>query len=170
MAEVPEETNLDSETEIIDAIKFSNDTDADSGLNDSSEEEPIKVNQVLVDRMINSIDAASVLENNELSENIIKSSICGLGQSAPNPVTSALKYFREEFEEHAVDKKCRTQECKALAKITIDPEKCKACGLCQKSCPVNAIKGEAREIREIDQDICIKCGTCIKTCPFKAIS
>lgn len=106
----------------------------------------------------------------KLAHNIIKASICGLGQTAPNPVLSSLKYFREEFEEHAVDKKCRTQECKALAKITIDPEKCKGCGLCQKSCPVNAIKGEGRDIREIDQSICIKCGTCIKSCPFKAIS
>lgn len=82
---------------------------------------------------------------------------------------STLKYFREEFIEHAVDKKCRTQECKAIANITIDEEKCKACGLCQRSCPVGAILGEAREKRHIDQSKCIKCGTCIKSCPFKAI-
>ncbi|MBR3255350.1 MAG: NADH-quinone oxidoreductase subunit NuoF [Clostridia bacterium] len=105
----------------------------------------------------------------KLANNIIKSSVCGLGQTAPNPVLSSLKYFRDEFMEHAVDKNCRTKECKAISKIMIDPEKCKACGLCQKVCPVNAIKGEAREKREIDQTKCIKCGTCLASCPFKAI-
>ena len=105
-----------------------------------------------------------------LAKNIQKSSICGLGQSAPNPVLSTLNYFREEFKEHAIDKICRTAECKALATIGIDEEKCKGCGLCQKHCPVNAIKGEGREKRVIDQSICIKCGTCIATCPFHAIN
>ena len=104
-----------------------------------------------------------------LAKNIQKSSICGLGQSAPNPVISTLNYFREEFKEHAIDKVCRTAECKALATIGIDEEKCKGCGLCQKHCPVNAIKGEGREKRVIDQQLCIKCGTCIATCPFHAI-
>lgn len=92
------------------------------------------------------------------------------GQSAPNPVLSTLRYFREEFKEHAIDKKCRMNECKKIAKIEIDPEKCKACGLCQRNCPVDAIEGEAREIRKINQEKCIKCGTCIASCPFKAIS
>ena len=104
----------------------------------------------------------------KLATNIIKSSVCGLGQSAPNPVISTLKYFRDEYEEHVIDKNCRAKECKAMSKIIIDPEKCKGCGLCQRSCPVSAIKGEAREKREIDQDKCIKCGTCLASCPFKA--
>ena len=104
-----------------------------------------------------------------LANTIAKSSVCGLGQSAPNPVKSTLKYFRDEFIEHAVDKKCRTNECKKLAKIQINPEKCKGCGLCQKNCPVSAILGEAREIRKIDESKCIKCGTCLTKCPFKAI-
>lgn len=105
----------------------------------------------------------------KLASNIQKASICGLGQSAPNPVISTLRYFREEFKEHAIDKQCRALECKAMSKITINEEKCKGCGLCQKSCPVNAIEGQAREKRVINQDKCIKCGTCLSSCPFKAI-
>ena len=105
----------------------------------------------------------------ELAQNIIKSSVCGLGQTAPNPVISTMKYFRNEYEEHVIDKSCKTNECKAMAKIEVIPEKCKGCGLCQKNCPVDAIEGEGRDIRVINQDKCIKCGTCISKCPFKAI-
>lgn len=105
----------------------------------------------------------------KLAANIQKASICGLGQTAPNPVVSALKYFREEFRQHAIQKECRTLECKAMAKITINEEKCKGCGLCQKHCPVNAIDGSGRDKRIINQEKCIKCGTCIASCPFHAI-
>ena len=105
----------------------------------------------------------------KLAANIQKSSICGLGQSAPNPVVSTLKYFREEFRQHAIQKECRTLECKAMAKITVNEEKCKGCGLCQKHCPVNAIDGSGRDKRVINQEKCIKCGTCIASCPFHAI-
>ncbi len=105
----------------------------------------------------------------KLAINIKNSSICGLGQSAPNPVISTLKYFRDEFRQHAIQKECKTMECKSLAKIEIDEEKCKSCGLCQKNCPVNAIEGEGKEKRIINYDKCIKCGTCIAKCPFHAI-
>lgn len=105
----------------------------------------------------------------KLALNIQKSSICGLGQTAPNPVLSTLKYFRNEYREHALMKECKSLECKALTTIQINQEKCKGCGLCQKSCPVSAIKGEDREKRTIDQSKCIKCGTCKDKCPFKAI-
>ena len=104
-----------------------------------------------------------------LAVNIQKASICGLGQSAPNPVISTLKYFREEFRQHAIEKECKALECKAMSKIVIDEEKCKGCGLCQKHCPVKAIEGEGREKRVINQEKCIKCGTCLTNCPFKAI-
>ena len=105
----------------------------------------------------------------KLAANIKKASICGLGQSAPNPVISTMKYFREEFRQHAIEKECKAMECKALSRIEIDEEKCKSCGLCQKNCPVNAIEGEGREKRYINQDKCIKCTTCIRSCPFHAI-
>ena len=105
----------------------------------------------------------------KLASNIKKSAICGLGQTAPNPVISTLKYFREEYEEHIKYKKCRSGQCKALANIEIDPSKCKGCGICKRNCPVNAITGEPRQVHKIDPDICIKCGTCVDKCPFKAI-
>ena len=114
-------------------------------------------------------DEYDVYKLEKLAVSIKKSSICGLGQSAPNPVISTLKYFRDEFREHAIQKECRALECQAVSKIEIDEEKCKACGLCQKRCPVSAIEGEGREKRKINQDKCIKCGTCIATCPFHAI-
>lgn len=105
----------------------------------------------------------------KLAVNIQKSSVCGLGQTAPNPVLSTLKYFRNEYIEHAKDKNCKALECKALTTIKIDEEKCKGCGLCQKACPVSAIQGEGRENRIINQSKCIKCGSCKDKCPFKAI-
>ena len=105
-----------------------------------------------------------------LADSIRKASVCGLGQTAPNPVLSTLHYFRNEYEEHVRDKKCRAGACKALCDISIDPEKCKGCGLCKRNCPVNAITGEIKEPHKIDPEICIKCGTCVDKCPFKAIN
>ena len=114
-------------------------------------------------------DEYDIYKLEKLAANIKKASICGLGQSAPNPVISTMKYFREEFRQHAIEKECKAMECKALSRIEIDEEKCKACGLCQRNCPVNAIEGEGREKRHINQDKCIKCTTCIRSCPFHAI-
>ena len=105
-----------------------------------------------------------------LAKTIQKASVCGLGQTAPNPVLSTMKYFRDEYTAHIRDKKCPAKECKALRAIEIDPEKCRGCGICKKNCPVNAITGEVKQPHKIDEDICIKCGTCISKCPFKAIS
>ena len=106
----------------------------------------------------------------ELALTIKQSSLCGLGQCAPNPVLSTIKYFRDEYEAHIKEKRCPAGECKALKVFKINPEICKSCGLCKRNCPADAIKGEVREGPfEILQDKCIKCGTCKAKCPFKAI-
>ena len=107
------------------------------------------------------------LEN--LTKSIKKASVCGLGQTAPNPVESTMKYFMDEYKEHVIDKTCRAKECKELTKIEIDTEKCRGCDLCKKACPVQAISGEPGKKHTIDQNKCIKCRSCMQACPFKAI-
>jgi len=106
----------------------------------------------------------------KLAMNIKRSSLCGLGQTAPNPVLSTIKYFRNEYVAHISEKKCPAGECKSMTKVMIDKEKCRGCSLCSKNCPVQAIHGELKSPFEIDQSKCIKCGVCIAKCPFKAIS
>ncbi|MGI5851538.1 MAG: NADH-quinone oxidoreductase subunit NuoF [Clostridiales bacterium] len=105
----------------------------------------------------------------ELGEGIKIASLCGLGQSAPNPVLSTIKYFRDEYEEHIRDKKCRAGVCQALLQYIIIEDKCRSCGLCARVCPVNAISGQKKQPYVIDQDPCIKCGACMEKCPFDAI-
>jgi len=108
------------------------------------------------------------LEN--LAKNIKASALCALGQTAPNPVLSTLRYFREEYEAHIRDKKCPAGVCQALLQYKIDPKTCKGCGICAKQCPVSAISGKPKTPYVIDQNKCIKCGACMDKCPFKAIS
>lgn len=94
----------------------------------------------------------------------------GFGQTAPNPVLSTLRYFKNEYIEHIEKANCPAGECKKLTKILIDEQKCKGCGICKKVCPENAISGELKSAHIIDQNLCIKCRACIEKCPFKAIS
>lgn len=106
----------------------------------------------------------------ELGRVIKDASLCGLGKSAPNPVLSTLKYFRDEYVAHIKDKKCPAGVCKALKHYEIDEEKCKGCTKCARNCPVGAIEGNIKEAHKINQEKCIKCGACISNCPFKAIT
>ncbi|MBE7703715.1 MAG: NADH-quinone oxidoreductase subunit NuoF [Cyanobacteria bacterium SIG28] len=105
----------------------------------------------------------------ELAHTVRNSALCGLGKTAPNPVLSTLKYFRDEYIAHIKDKKCPAGVCTAFKKFEIDPEKCKGCSKCARNCPVGAISGELKSPYTIDQNKCIKCGACIDNCPFKAI-
>ena len=106
----------------------------------------------------------------ELGNHIKANSLCGLGQSAPNPILSTLRYFRSEYEAHVVDKRCPAGVCKDLFIYKIDPEKCNSCLACKKPCPVGAISGERKQPQYIDPEICTKCGTCVEKCKFDAIS
>ena len=105
----------------------------------------------------------------ELSDTISQASLCGLGKSACLPVKSTLKYFREEYMAHVIDKKCPGGVCKALMSYEIDKDKCRGCSKCARNCPVQAIKGEIRKPFEIDKEKCIKCGECMAGCPFNAV-
>jgi len=103
----------------------------------------------------------------DLAEAVKAGSICGLGQTVPNPVISTVRYFREEYEEHIRDKRCRAFVCRSLISYRIKEYRCRACMLCLKACPVDAIIGGKRQVHEIDQSKCIKCGSCMEACPPK---
>ena len=104
-----------------------------------------------------------------LAESIKTSALCGLGQTAPNPVLSTMKYFRDEYVAHVVDKKCPAGVCKSMVRYQIDPDTCKKCGICAKNCPVGCITGDKNTPYVIDQEKCVKCGMCMEKCPFKSV-
>ena len=105
----------------------------------------------------------------ELCYYIKENSLCGLGQTAPNPVLSTLKYFREEYEAHVKEKRCPAGVCKKLVRYTIVADKCKGCTLCARNCPAGAISGKVKEVHVIDNDKCVKCGVCMEKCKFGAV-
>ncbi len=111
------------------------------------------------------------IEELESLGNSIKAlSLCGLGQTAPNPVLSTIRYFRNEYISHIEDKSCNTKVCLDLMHFLIDKDKCIGCSLCSRKCPVSCIPGSREEKYEIIQEECVKCGTCMEVCPVNAIS
>ena len=106
----------------------------------------------------------------ELSERVKEGSMCALGQTAPNPVLTTLRYFRNEYEDHIYNKKCTARSCRPLLTYSIDAEKCKRCTLCKKNCPAGAITGEVKALHTIDNEKCVKCGKCVSACKFDAVT
>ena len=105
----------------------------------------------------------------ELADTVSHTSLCGLGKTAPNPVVSTIKNFREEYEAHIYEKRCPSGTCSKLKRFVIDPEKCKGCSKCARNCPVHAIEGVLKSPFVIDQEKCIKCGACKSNCSFGAV-
>jgi formate hydrogenlyase subunit 6/NADH:ubiquinone oxidoreductase subunit I len=108
-----------------------------------------------------------VLES--LARTVKNASLCGLGQTAPNPVLSTLRYFRDEYVAHIVDHKCPAGVCKALIEYYVIEDQCIGCGLCRRKCPQEAISGEKKEPHVIDAELCIRCGVCYDVCKFDAV-
>ena len=161
---------MDEDTCMVDIAKFFLEFTVDESCGKCT---PCRIGTKRLLEMLTKVtDGTATLEDldkmEELCYYIKENSLCGLGQTAPNPVLSTLRYFREEYETHIKEKRCPAKVCKKLVKFNIT-DACKGCTLCKRNCPVGAISGEVREKHVIDQSKCIKCGVCIDNCRFKAI-
>ncbi len=161
---------MDEDTCMVDIAKFFLEFTVDESCGKCT---PCRIGTKRLLEMLNKVtDGTATLEDldkmEELCYYIKENSLCGLGQTAPNPVLSTLRYFREEYETHIKEKRCPAKVCKKLVKFNIT-DACKGCTLCKRNCPVGAIAGEVREKHVIDQSKCIKCGVCMDNCRFKAI-
>ena len=161
---------MDEDTCMVDIAKFFLEFTVDESCGKCT---PCRIGTKRLLEMLNKVtDGTATLEDldkmEELCYYIKENSLCGLGQTAPNPVLSTLRYFREEYETHIKEKRCPAKVCKKLVKFNIT-DACKGCTLCKRNCPVGAISGEVREKHVIDQSKCIKCGVCMDNCRFKAI-
>ncbi len=130
----------------------------------------LRMSQILEDITSGRGEEGDIELLEELGAVMKDASLCGLGQTAPNPVLSTIRYFREEYEAHIREKRCPAGVCKALITYEIDPDKCTGCGACKRNCPVECISGEKKEPHTIDQTKCIKCGTCKDVCKFDAVT
>ena len=163
---------MDEDTCMVDLAKFFLEFTVDESCGKCA---PCRIGTVRLHEILEKITSGNGemedLDKLEELANYIKSaSLCGLGQTAPNPVISTLRYFRDEYIAHIVDKRCPAGVCKKLLSYEIDPDKCKGCTLCARNCPVNAISGKVKEAHVIDKTKCIKCGACMEKCKFGAIS
>ncbi len=162
---------MDEDNCMVDIAKFFLDFTVDESCGKCT---PCRVGTKRLREMLDKItDGNATLEDldklEELCHYIKDNSLCGLGQTAPNPVLATLKFFRDEYVAHVVDKKCPAGVCKNLLQFSIEADKCKGCTLCAKKCPVGAISGAVKEAHTIDASKCIKCGVCMDSCKFKAI-
>ena len=162
---------MDEDTCMVDIAKFFLDFTVDESCGKCT---PCRVGTKRLYEMLEKITSGKgTLEDldkiEELCYHIKENSLCGLGQTAPNPVLSTMRYFRDEYVSHVVDKKCPAGVCKSLLSYTVIPEKCVGCTLCAKNCPVDAISGAVKTAHVIDKSKCIKCGVCYDKCRFAAI-
>ena len=162
---------MDEDNCMVDIAKFFLDFTVDESCGKCT---PCRVGTKRLREMLDKItDGKATLEDLDkleaLCHYIKDNSLCGLGQTAPNPVLATLKFFRDEYVAHVVDKKCPAGVCKNLTKFSIEADLCKGCTLCAKKCPVGAISGTVKQPHTIDTEKCIKCGVCMDSCKFKAI-